>query len=211
MLTPLRPSLLEPVGYYRREHVKPSKGKRSAKADNAAKKSQKHTAADMAVPPPELISKMDVGLHAITRNLETRSGCEAGDHTSPPAEKGDTTDEPYSMIFVTRGDQSSAFNCHFPRMVAAASKDIDTDSRTRLVGFSKPCSERLSKCLNIARVSSIALSQDAPGSKALWDFVREKVETIDASWLEKSKKGSYHPTQINSIETTVGQKKMKKA
>ncbi|CAH0019017.1 unnamed protein product [Clonostachys rhizophaga] len=205
-------SLLSSLGQHRRDHVKPSKGKRVAKREKVTA-DQKDLAKDQPIPQaPELGLKVDIGFNVITRNLEGISRGESG-HTENADGDVDlqTNETVYSMVFVARGDQSSAFNCQFPRMVAAATKELPPDSQTRLVGFSKSCSERLSKSLHIPRVSSIAIKRDAPGCKALWDFVREKVPPVDAAWLGKPQdQTSYFPTRINSIETTVGQKKARK-
>jgi ribonuclease P/MRP protein subunit POP3 len=120
----------------------------------------------------------------------------------------DTT-SPYAMVFVARGDQTSTFNCHFPKMVAASCAKSQVDDRTRLVGFSKPSSERLSRCLNVARVSSVAVRRDAPGTGPLWDFVKQRVKPIEALWLGAETSGSYKGAKINSMETTVGPKKIR--
>ncbi|PHH77272.1 hypothetical protein CDD80_754 [Ophiocordyceps camponoti-rufipedis] len=106
---------------------------------------------------------------------------------------------PYAMVFVARGSQSAAFNCHFPKMVGVACKDCPPDERTRLVGFSKPCSDRLSSCLGIARVSSVALRRDAPGAAALWDLVRRKVAPIDMAWLDDAVGAEHRATKADSI------------
>ena len=112
------------------------------------------------------------------------------------------------MVFVARGNQSSAFNGHFPKMVAAAGRRCVPDESTRLIGFSKPCSERLSSCLAVARVSSLAIVRDAPGSEALWKFVQEYVPRLDDKWLWGAQ-DVYKVTNIKSIETSVGLKKRK--
>lgn len=116
---------------------------------------------------------------------------------------------PHTMIFVARGDQSPAFNAHFPRMVGAASKNNPSDDKIRLVGFSKACSDRLSTCLGVARVSSIAVRHGAPGADALLRAVKGAVKPVDIGWLEGERDPSYLTTKINSIETTVGTKRVK--
>ncbi|OAQ95087.1 RNase p and RNase mrp subunit [Purpureocillium lilacinum] len=204
--------LLSPIGQHRRHHTKPSKGKRSGKtrADSAADASvANETHVQTAPQKPELSAHVDVGFNSITRKLEETS-------KETPKARGDTSAQatgdakrPYSMIFVARGNQSSAFNCHFPRMVGAATRASPSEERTRLVGFSKPCSERLSAVLGVARVSSVAVMRDAPGAEALWAFVQKTVSPVDTSWLEESKASAYRPTQIGSTETIVGAKKAK--
>lgn len=114
------------------------------------------------------------------------------------------------MVFVARGDQTAAFNCHFPLMIAASSKEAPAERKSRLVGFSKPCSERLSRCLGVARVSSVAICHDAPGAGALWDAVTAAVGPIQgADWLDGHGPPKYKAAKINAIETTIGVNKQK--
>ncbi|KAJ6444693.1 ribonuclease P/MRP protein subunit POP3 [Purpureocillium lavendulum] len=203
-------NLLNPIGQHKRHHVKPSKGKRAG-GKNAGAKQEKPSKAEtgaLAAPPrPELSAHIDVGFNSITRKLEETA--RARKSTGTDAVNG--AKEPYSMVFVARGNQSPAFNCHFPKMVGAASRGPASAERTRLIGFSKPCSERLSSVLGVARVSSVAVARDAPGAEALWAFVRKIVSPVDISWLDGSTVGAYQPTRIASVETTVGGKKAKTA
>lgn len=150
-------------------------------------------------PPPDLVNHLDIGLNAITKNLGSKPEDEV---TRPPR-------NPYAVVFVARGDQSSAFNCHFPKMVGAASKDLPAEEKIRLVGFSKPCTERLSKALEIPRVSSIGICREAPGAKGLLDMVAEVVRPVEVSWLDSSCQPEYLTTRINAVETTIGTKRQK--
>ncbi|KAK5989045.1 hypothetical protein PT974_10543 [Cladobotryum mycophilum] len=201
-------SFLGPLGQHRKVHVKPSKGKRAAKRDRkaAAESSESRPAVDAPIlPKHEIEDSVDVGFNSITRNLET--------HAAASQESTDMVDEEvkkaYSMVFVARGNQSSAFNCHFPQMVGMASKNLSQVEKTRLIGFSKPCSDRLSSTLGLPRVSSIAVRCDAPGADALLTFVRKNVAPIDVPWVDGNMDIQYQTTQINSIETTVGTKRVK--
>lgn len=94
-------------------------------------------------------------------------------------------------------------------MVAVASKDLPPGNKIRLVGISKPCSERLSLCLGVPRVSSVAILKDAPGSGALQDLVQKVVSPVGAAWLDPTHEPRYLATNINAIETTAGPKKVK--
>lgn len=201
-----RTSLLSPIGQHRRAHIKPSRGKREDKRSKKEPSAEATTTALSTVKPPkpELCSHVDVGFNAITREFESLSVS----NTTKQSELN-TPRQPYSMVFVTRGNQSAAFNCHFPKMVAAASQKLGPQNNIRLVGFSKPCSDRLSSCLGIARVSSLAISRDAPGVEVLWSFVKEHVPQVEAAWLEATERPQYKPTQIDSVETVVGVKRTK--
>ncbi|KAM3478533.1 hypothetical protein MY5147_002178 [Beauveria neobassiana] len=94
-------------------------------------------------------------------------------------------------------------------MVAASSADVQPEHATRLIGFSKPCSSRLSSCLGLARVSAVAIKSDAAGSCALWDLVKKSVKPVQCEWLDEARSLQYRQTQIVSLETSVGSKKTK--
>lgn len=206
-------SLLRPIGRYRRDHVQTSKGKRAAKKAKARKDSATPETSDLKPPAPELIRMIDVGLNTITKTLTESTSSKPAepcvmDKAGAP-DSGQDVDSPYTMVFVARGDQQSTFNCHFPKMVAASTTHMPPGSRTRLIGFSKTSSERLSKCLNVARVSSVAVRRGAPGAGPLWDFVSQRVKPLEAPWLETEAYDSYKRAKINSMETTVGPKKIR--
>ncbi|KAK2595574.1 RNase P and RNase MRP subunit [Conoideocrella luteorostrata] len=196
-------SLLNPIGQHKKAHARPSKGKRAAKrkkGDEGGKTAITDT--DMAKPPhPEISDHVHVGFNSITRELESLSG-----NSEVRANKIHSK-QPYCMIFVARGNQSAAFNCHFPKMVTIASRKLGSSETMRLIGFSKPCSDRLSSCLGIGRVSSLAILKDAPGTEALWTFVKNHVASVDAAWLEEKTNPQYRSTRITSVETTVGVKR----
>lgn len=211
-------SLLSPLGQYRRTHVKPSKGKKAAKAQQKRKNLSEDVieTEPSPPPPPELARHVDIGLNAITKKLASRcAATRASEKTSKSTPEDDVASpasgQGHAVIFVARGDQSSAFNCHFPKMVAAASQGTGEQEKIRLVGFSRPTMDRLSKCIGIPRVSSIGIARDAPGAKGLFDMVKEAVKPVEAPWLEKGSGPAYLPTKINAIETTIGPKRQKAA
>lgn len=167
-------------------------------------KAKPHAMASSAKPPappsPELSASVDVGFNSITKNLGSQS---------KPSDGPDHSDKGYSMIFVARGSQSPAFNHHFPQMVAAASRNLPEKEKIRLIGFSKPCSERIGGTLGIPRVSSVAISRHAPGAEALLAVVESIVPPVDSPWLNEEPVTAYKATQIGSVETTIGTKRVK--
>ncbi|QYT04251.1 hypothetical protein H0G86_011173 [Trichoderma simmonsii] len=195
--------LLSPIGQHRRVHTKTSKGKRAAKREKRAKSKVDEVPNSVKIPTPpspELSASVDVGFNSITQNL--------GLCTSPPDEPNKSHKD-YSMIFVARGSQSQAFNQHFPQLVAAASRNLPDKEKVRLVGFSKPCSEKLGSVLGIPRASSVAVSRHAPGADALFAVVQNLVAPVDSPWLNETPSTTYKPTQIGSVETTIGTKREK--
>jgi ribonuclease P/MRP protein subunit POP3 len=91
-------------------------------------------------------------------------------------------------------------------MVAVASNPMEP---IRLIGFSKSCEDRLSSCLGIPRVSSIGLREGVPQTKALLDYVRQRVSAVDIPWLQEARSGKYLETKINAVEVPVGVKKQR--
>jgi ribonuclease P/MRP protein subunit POP3 len=165
----------------------------------------------LAIPPaPEITSYVDVGLASISRNLEKLSA-QPMPLAEPSGEHPPELDKQmnYAAIFVARSGQSSAFHCHFPQMVAVASNKQQLEVPIRLVGFSKPCADRLSLCLGLPRVSSIGISNLAPNSSALISFVREHVPPVRMAWANQLRDAEFRQTNIEALETTAGVKKQK--
>ncbi|TLS29883.1 hypothetical protein PpBr36_03378 [Pyricularia pennisetigena] len=204
-------SLLSPLGDYRRAHLAPSRGKRSKKkSKRQASDGQTPGSERVKPPPPELSAFVDVGLASITRCLQENSESSiissSDDQQSPENSKR----TPYAMILVARSGHSSAFHSHFPQMVAMASQSRPDQPSIRLVGFSKSCEDRLSDCLGVPRVSSVALRAGAPLSKPLIEFVRQNVPVIEIPWVKEVAAG-YQETKIKTVEASVGRKKQRVA
>lgn len=202
-------SLLAPLGQYRSTYSQLSKGKRDRKRKRKAAGTD-----HMDIPPPpmpELQSYIDVGLSAVTRSLqEAASKGQGGKSNSEDAlPSGKPPPPPYSAIFVARSGQPNALNGHLPQMAAVASNSHPSQTPIRLIGLSKSCGDRLSESLGIPRVSCIGLREDAPNSKALVEFTRQHVPTIDIQWLDEAKRAEHIGTNINEIKTSVGSKRVK--
>ncbi|KAK8049929.1 hypothetical protein PG994_011659 [Apiospora phragmitis] len=168
-------SFLSPLGSFRRQHTQPSKGKR-------IKKRKRHVAdsteSGLITPSaPAIRQHVDIGLTTVTRCLQ-----------EPSARSRDTTEpfRQYSVIFVARSGQPSGINSHLLKMVAAASDLRSSQSPIRLVGFSRSCEQRLSSALGVPRVSCIGVMEDAPNSKALFDFIHKRVPPIEVAWLREA-------------------------
>jgi ribonuclease P/MRP protein subunit POP3 len=197
---------LTPIGEYHRS-LEPSKGKRARKRKRQDASIQDETVAaetePSRPPPPEIAKYVDVGLASISRNLERAS-------QEPVTTLIPSTDgyQPYAVVFVARHGQDTAFHCHFPQMTAVASQAQHPMPPIRLVGFSSSCSDRLSSCLGIPRVSSIGIRNGAAcvGGKTLLDFVVSHVPSTEVAWLEEAHNGEYREVKIDTILTKAGPK-----
>lgn len=161
-------------------------------------------------PPPAIASSVDVGLSSITRNLQL-----GAKPPTPQASVQNPSDSaspvPYSIVFVARSGPASAFFSHLPQMVAVASKSQHLAEPIRLVGFSRACEERLSACMGVPRVTSVALrAGDTAQSKALVQFVRDRVPAVEVPWLAEAGKGIYHEAKIKTFQALIGKKRQKK-
>ncbi|KAF0326472.1 RNase p and RNase mrp subunit [Colletotrichum asianum] len=194
-------SLLTPIGQHRQRHVKPSEGKRAAKRKRKEEGGESKASAKTERPPaPEIASFVDVGLTSITRNLEKLA---SGPELATENDAIPSSASPYALIFVARSGQSSAFNSQLPQMVAVASKHSHSTPATRLVGYSKPCGDKLSTCLGIPRVSSVGIRVGAPMSKALIEFVNKHVSPVRIAWLEEAQDAKYRQMQLKTEEKII--------
>lgn len=199
-------SLLSPMCQYRNSYIRPSKGKKAKARKRKRDQSDEAQAQPPVPPPPAVAATVDVGLANITRNLAALSS-----KTQAKAEDNDdhVPSPQYAVIFVVRSGTLSTFFSHLPQMVAAASRQLEEP--IRLVGFSKSCEEKLSACLGIPRVSSVALRAGASGqSKALVDLVCKQVAPVEAQWMEDEGEGKFRETKVNSIQAPIGAKRQKK-
>lgn len=96
-------------------------------------------------------------------------------------------------------------------MVAVASKAQQLLEPTRLVGLSRSFEERLTACMGIPRVTSVALRVgDLAQLEAVADFVRERVPPVKVRWLDEAALGIYQEAKIDTIRVPIGEKRQKK-
>ncbi|SPO02794.1 uncharacterized protein DNG_05469 [Cephalotrichum gorgonifer] len=199
-------SLLEPLGQHRRRHLQPSKGKGAKKRKRNTPSANSSSDIQQVPATPEISKYVDVGLASISRGLEQLSSAAELHPPVPPEEQSRPTESDavaYSVIFVARSGQSTAFHCHYPQMVAVASRSPSCSHPIRLVGFSAPCAERLCVALGVPRVSAIGLRDGAPNAGALLDYVREHVAPVSMSWIspDPSQALRYLGANIKAVET----------
>ena len=165
------------------------------------------------IPPvPDIAPFVDVGLSVISRSLEKHAQHADNVREAPSRQTFAVLESStaYAAVFVARTGQSPAFHCHFPQMIAVASKDHEKERATRLVGFTIPCADRLSASLGLPRVSSIGVRPGAPRSAALIDFLRGHVASVDIGWINQAQEGNFLGTKTTAVQTTVGERKQKR-
>lgn len=65
--------------------------------------------------------------------------------------------------------------------------------------------------MGVPRVTSVALrAGDTAQSKALVQFVRDRVLAVEVPWLDAVGKGNYHEANIKTIQAPIGKKRQKK-
>ncbi|USP77842.1 hypothetical protein yc1106_05116 [Curvularia clavata] len=207
-------NLITPLGDHRRTHIQPSKGKKRKRATTKPHQDDS-TTAETPPPPPAIANYLLVGLNSVTRHLEglavkhapatslvasadrESATCSKDDHQdaemkdSAKASGGDL--RPLSMVILTHPKPSlSPAHAHLPTLVhlsalvpPSATQDASRTA-TRLVPLPTSAEGRLASSLHIPRVGALAIYADAPGAKALEDYVREHIGTTECKWIEEA-------------------------
>lgn len=108
-----------------------------------------------------------------------------------------------AAVFVSRSSQPSVLHDHLPQLIAAASSADPSLAPIRLVQLPKGCEEVLCSSVGLPRAAFVAITNDAPHSKSLVDFLGENVPAIEVEWLKEAGTAQFMPVKINAIQTTV--------
>ncbi|MCJ1417583.1 hypothetical protein MMC32_003927 [Xylographa parallela] len=216
-------SLLEPIGKHRSDFVHPSKGKRSKRKrgndtienDDDSPHTRNQTLSEQnqpsnKPPEPEIASFVTVGFNSTERALEAASHnriVRSFSGTSTASSEDGSLQ--LVAIFVDREDHTHALYAHLPILISAASFNLPSDTRTRLVALPRGATGRLSAALHIPRASMIGLYIGAPNTAPLVDFVRKHVSTIEVPWLKRLREGIYIPVEISTRQIVVSKKSEK--
>jgi ribonuclease P/MRP protein subunit POP3 len=197
--------LLEPIGQYRREHLKPSRGSSSRKRK---RKAAQH--ATPAPPTPAISSHITLGFNTTIRYLESLSAI-----STPQPLGGPTLDQsksisplaPLSAVFVCRTGLPPILISSLPLLIATASLAFPEEPPTRLIPLGKIAGDRLAQALHQPTVGFIGLRSDTAIAKNLVDLVRNHVQPVDVPWLREAGSATYLPVKIRQTEVQVGPKK----
>ena len=224
---------LQPVGHYRREYVRRSKGNsdtrdkrsKSRLAQNELGQPQQErnpngeseTAADLVAPAPEILSSVTIGLNTTVRYLEALSTAPKY-LTVQESAKNDTEGStvasialpvPLAVVFVCRASLPALLTSSMPLSAAAASLAHPQEPATRLIAIGQASEQRLAKTLHQPKVGFIGVKQGCPALTALLALVQEKVAAIDVPWLRQAGAGAYLPLNVLETEVGIGLKRSK--
>ncbi|KAH5502678.1 hypothetical protein HBI52_166310 [Parastagonospora nodorum] len=214
-------NLISPLGEYRKTHIQPSKGK---KRKRRTKEDQDDSAIkDNPPPPPEIGKHILVGINSVTRHLEMLAAQNAAS-TMPIAElKKDEPDgaankeekhkyKPLSMVILTHPKPSlSTAHAHLPTLVHLSAVKPPTSTipsePARLIPLATSTDARLASTLHIPRVGALAIFADAPGAKALEDYVRSRIDITTCPWIDEAMAAQWKGINVKT-ETSIGKSKV---
>lgn len=145
---------------------------------------------------------------------ESISAAAKASDSSDANEKKNDPPRRISTLLITHPKPSlSPAHAHLPTLLhlsilPSASRDTPstTSSPTRLVPLPTATDARLAAALHIPRVGALAIFDDAPGAKALEDFVREKVGVTKCQWVDEAVSAKWKGVNVKT-EMSVGKKK----
>jgi ribonuclease P/MRP protein subunit POP3 len=113
---------------------------------------------------------------------------------------------PFSMIILTHPKPSiSPAHAHFPTLVHLSTlqhpspvQTSTTSQTTRLVPLATSTDARLASTLHIPRVGALAIFSDAPGARALVDYVRQHVGLTECVWIDEAMKAEWKGVTVKS-------------
>ncbi|KAI9864072.1 MAG: hypothetical protein M1813_003389 [Trichoglossum hirsutum] len=179
-------------------------------------------------PQPEISPYLTIGLNSTTRVLEllaqksmpeslslyrslpsasrataAKSRTRGASTDGEPDVSREPTQEPLVAVFVSGFSQPALLHAHLPLLTVTASLSHPEKPPIVLVTLPKGAEVRLMSALGLPRVSVVGLSEGAPGSTVLVDFVRENVKPVDVKWLVDERNG-WRGTEIRALKTTIG-------
>ncbi|KAF2100377.1 hypothetical protein NA57DRAFT_54469 [Rhizodiscina lignyota] len=199
-------SVLSPIGHHRVTNTHPSKGKRQ-------KKRKRDSASDESIPDanltetrePGIANFVTVGLNSTSRHLEALSA-PLKDQTKQTSEVVQSEYRPpLSAIFLPKARNDMIY-AHLPLLAQTASsaQNLPAHSATRLVPLDSKHEQKLASSLGLPRAGVVGLMEGAPGTDALIEYVRSKVEPIDVPWLREAAEAKYMGLKVDAVEVKKG-------
>ena len=204
--------LLRPIGDYRREHVKLSRGKHRKKRKREDAKEVLDSTESAEVDDnhnPRISDHLTIGFNSTVRSLEAmsrRSQPTALKDTSDDTQVADIDGSNLAVVFVCRSVLPDPITASIPLLIATASLAQPQSSPIRLVQLSAKVESKLAEALHQPRVGFVGLRRDTPGADVLMALVHDTVNPVRVPWLDGLENPHYLPVQIESTETSIGSK-----
>src|SRR5436190_2029508 len=186
--------LLEPVGLWRSQAARCSRGRRWKKSERRKARLATSRCAERSIPRPQvglssqpvISSYMTLGANSTTRTLGslghgytpgTARQTIQGKVSSPNPLWSNTASTPewLAAVFVCRSTQPIPLHAHLPALVAMASNAEPQNPAIRLVSPPQTAATRLSKSLHLPRVGIVGIAENCPQAAALIAHVRQHV------------------------------------
>jgi len=190
--------LLQPIGDFRRRHVRASKGKgRGGKA---------HTISQPQLDPesmlewmPEIYDHLTIGFNSTVRRLETLSSSRRPPLLAQPTdphlvESGQHLN--LSILFVCRQSLPDIITSSLPLLLATSTS---LSCRAKLVDLSPQAEAKLAHTLQQPRVGVLGLQENTPQADILMNFVHQNIAPVEVPWLDQAGP-CYLPVNIKAIE-----------
>lgn len=99
-----------------------------------------------------------------------------------------------AAIFLPRPANDILYT-HLPPLCYTASLANKSAPDIRLVLLDRSAERRLAASMGIPRAGVIGIMEDAPGSKALLEYVREQIPAVEIPWMSQALNGDWMGTQ----------------
>lgn len=191
----------------------PSRGKKRKRATTQPDQDDS-TMAETPPPRPAIGNHVLVGLNSVTRHLEALAAktapstalaaCREQEQEGAKALAHNDL-RPLSMVVLSHPKPSlSPAHAHLPTLVhlCSLSRPCATPdsckTATRLVPLPTSADSRLASRLHIPRVGALGIYADAPGAKALEDYVREHVGVTECKWIDEAMSGEWRGMNVRN-------------
>ncbi|KIW45680.1 uncharacterized protein PV06_04051 [Exophiala oligosperma] len=192
--------LLQPVGDFRRDHILRSKGKGRARKKNSIQ--EQCTVQEWM---PDVFGHLTIGFNSTIRRLEALASHRQPPSPLPKSDVKRSRDPPaaLSAVFVCRENLPDMLTSSLSLQVTTSAP---RSTRARLIPVSPQSGAKIARALHQPRVGLLGVEKDAPGSKALLNWVSDNVELVEIPWLEKVSSSTYFPVSVKTHEITTDPK-----
>lgn len=139
-----------------------------------------------------------------TANLARGPGTQTNE--GPDSGERNIAESGLAAIFVCSKNMADILLNHLPILAYFASRLRPSDAAVLLIRLPDSAEARLSEILAQPHASVLGILQDAPESKTLLEFVRERVPVTQVPWLQQAASGMYQPLHVTVRESILPSK-----